>query len=1563
MSARSSYPTGEFIIVVRDKDTGAVKRVQRENNIVTSPGVNQFMSGAPIWYNSGGDQSRHIMLSNRRVSADIFNKTTTRNNYVFGVSSPSGNHVRVIEKTISTPPYVELLNRFDPGASVRTINSIYVCNTLSSAAFGNVAAYVSLGTPCIQQTTEVLDVYYRYQIVNETDPNSLPMPLEADICAAGTAAGDGHVTVANGYFPSIYDDAQRDAAPTNALCYWNPNIPEASQFNYYSFGTTQLSQLTTSSSANYLRWGMRYTTASPTISHNQGEIIGSILHGKTEAGYLMYPGVEKGFSVVQPIHNHNKDTVGPFLDVGFLASGTGSIFIDSTDWANADYPEFYRFDIAQSGDVGTSYYALSKRCVTGFNGNTYVSSGSGAGGQAGVGMPTICYGMSGSTPRSTQTRTHHPLQISSVSTVRQPVNANIEKYDDYTVMSWDSTGVTLNDLKYQKFYDLDATSSPALNVTAVKQCAVDDSGNIWVACADTGLYKITDPKGSPTVTNYTTFNALVTSNAYAVDVGNSNNVFAVVNGAIVRTSTSGASWTNYDTLSTPDFTYTGISDSNWSNVRFIRLQKDSPDFRMGIVRTTGANDWEFVWWSLSVPAKQGPSGYNSSSWDSAYPLDLWINRTSYFRCSRTGGMWLFTNPTANNNLAAALLYFNSGVYNPATFGGNSFSFVYGHAPVFHYDYYGNAYFTQSNAGGFPRSGQLSGARFTSYGGFTSPGTYSEGKYGPNYINAPISCELGKGLQLVVFSAGQSTQRYSLAQVNPMNSASYPGTAGIQDLSLTSDTPSFGVGQYPFNGRYTPREEFVWEHYGWNGAAWVKDYYVDAPDSSAGSYDAPRHNFNPESWIFTGRSSIDVTQVGTATNFTNQLTFACQVTPVNKTTPGQFSLDQVLFSSYDKGRVFPIVGVTTGLNGEWIIKGNWTSLFTISTKFAVEKNSHAGSNTVWEVSSSSYNGGTDETTIVVNGTINGSADFDGFITTSYIALYLRNHAGNIGIYESGSFTSFGAFPGTINGTNTFNIVLTVDGDDVHCYVNGSQVGTGITLSAPLRWDNTSGQNQIWLGGLGPNSGGYGWEWAEEFYKGEMLNAIFWQGVWNSTNISDHNSTPLAAPSTFGSGAPAGTERGRYQLNESLLGLETKATHSTSEDLINGLKNRFANGVGSPAFYADPDYFTTGLTDHYTFGVVDGMLKDNAISYTYTTRSFVLPVEHEFGTFTPATVPAASSVVTEPIYWRYNGETTTLSLMDPSNTNCEGNYHGYQAATGDFVMSWQMEDWITEPAADGAGEGRSQGMSSQSGVSPLPAETYALRFKGDGNVDAVYSGGVVSSNVTTWAYGDTWTMQRSGVTFSATKNAAPFYTWATTSGATHWPRSVRIGSSGQFAAYNCQLTYDLPARTVRIGDGISTGAFSNRFLCVDTWQPNEVMDISFDQWSVVSITPSTKLIKISGNHAAALSGGQKLRLFGNTETNANKRYTVASAVDNGPDTDITVNEIIPGTADNTGTVWKLATIHAPGVTTGAYTDDQTTLPLPGSYEVTVVDRAGHILCNSAQDGATLYGAVTLVYKKPA
>ncbi len=63
----------------------------------------------------------------------------------------------------------------------------------------------------------------------------------------------------------------------------------------------------------------------------------------------------------------------------------------------------------------------------------------------------------------------------------------------------DATGITIRGLNDSLCVTFDATTTPILSVTGINQVTVDDAGNIWIACSNTGLHRLSDPLGSPTV--------------------------------------------------------------------------------------------------------------------------------------------------------------------------------------------------------------------------------------------------------------------------------------------------------------------------------------------------------------------------------------------------------------------------------------------------------------------------------------------------------------------------------------------------------------------------------------------------------------------------------------------------------------------------------------------------------------------------------------------------------------------------------------------------------------------------------------------------------------------------------------------------------------------------------------------------------------------------------------------------------------------------------------------------------------------------------------------------------
>jgi len=151
---------------------------------------------------------------------------------------------------------------------------------------------------------------------------------------------------------------------------------------------------------------------------------------------------------------------------------------------------------------------------------------------------------------------------------------------------------------------------------------------------------------------------------------------------------------------------------------------------------------------------------------------------------------------------------------------------------------------------------------------------------------------------------------------------------------------------------------------------------------------------------------------------------------------------------------------------------------------------------------------------------------------------------------------------------------------------------------------------------------------------------WNTVWTPADITADNGNPTGVITT----QPTSNLVARYELTQSLEGLETKPTHPTSEPLIDGVIIAFTNGAGGNAFVA---------TDFHTFGMVDGLLKDNATSFSQYTSVYYKPTDFDFQTFLNAAgtniIDAATRTITEPVKFTRFSNFVTSSTSNRMNVD--------------------------------------------------------------------------------------------------------------------------------------------------------------------------------------------------------------------------------------------------------------------------------------------------------------------------
>jgi len=1353
MSSDQTQPSIAGIIRLdfRDADTMEIKRTVEQKNAIAIGGVyslimpNRTSQQSTLFANGSGKFSGQRIAVGNRVSSDgmrtmgtaLFNYTVDPA-FKFEDTEPQ-------DWTFfsGSPDYVEKVGRFNQPASNRTINTIQILDDFDGKqAF----ATASLNTPCIQTTSEVLDITYRIQFFYQTpDPALLPVALDygegisqSMVESPGGAGGNR--------FPS-HTTFMGTAIPVDGDILNGMIVDPTNQ------GTTALcikSHLKNEYSLN------------KTISNNIGTVIRSLGYGGVgNAAYLNVPGNLVPMSTawapiapstfpnkpIQTIHNHSANAIEWGLDVDFLSTSQGSITLDGSSWTNPDWPEFYRIDHTVTGQVGVSRYMWRVRRTTGFNGNTY--------------QPNFCVSnRSDFVLWSHYMDTTHTLKTNAKGHGLRTVYA-FEEYDQETFVTWDSTGITVNNVNKTDIVNFESTTTPALPVTGVNQVAVDSSGNIWVACKSTGLYKITDPFGSPTVTKMTTAtNTLPASsedNCYGVAIGFNGDLLAVVEGALVRsTNPTGAT----PLFASESFTYTGISDSNWGNVLYMRTDRDSPDYQSNIVAVISGTTQQQVWWSTA--ATPGITGLVSASFTEG-GIGA-INQSLFGRlmCSRRGGLWKW-HGTAQSNGQSYLVEF--GTTNSTLIGDFAGP---GHGQGgFMYDYYDTPYFMAcADYSSFDKRLGIWSADNKLYGAYEGQNSVTTGLY--NTASA-MAWETGGGRGIHI--------NRDVSGSNQGENAAYP-------LRCSDMAPRATEYLDPLNGQYSPMEEIFWRRYHWNGASWELNYYADATDTashSGGPYPGSRENFDTEDHTFTGRSMIDVTGAFASNNFASSAnaTFAFKLIPEAKLSQAS---DIIPGTQQEKPRVLLDISDAT-------------------QQFQI----------VWD------------------------DDIQGDIT----------------IVEDGSPTVIAA---TSANSSTYRLVVTVAGTSVNVYLDGSQIGSTVTLSNAFDWDNTGSDLTAFLG-----CEVYKWDYPQRnspmqnnFYRGVMENVQLWNVAWNGTDVTND----------FGDidgvivSQPAANMVARYELTQSLATLETKLTHAGAEALNEGITIAFANGASPDAFVA---------TDYHTFAVVDGIFKDNAIAFTQNYSIYFTEVDHDFTVFENGTtgtdIEASTTAITDEKAIFMNTSPADIDRSVYSQTNGQ-NYQTDkvpgQIGNNSPTTAGHNNSWGGMTAQPITGDGYFQGepmfgddnviigLTSTPGASHTATLIdFGIRLNPAGDVDIIEANSVVASAVATYIPSDGFRVRRIGtaITYYKVVSGVPslIHTSGNTSTGTIYGR-VSLFQEGH-GVKNAIITYTRPAYVLTVGSpGGFTGFFDPDFFRVETLTTESIS---------INIGGSPATVVVSDTYPAAMT----------------------------------------------------------------------------------------------------------------
>lgn len=1315
---------GEFFARVIDGQTGKIRQVVHEKNVILTWAFSRLFSDAPDLKNSIGmtyDKSI-IVIHGWNMTPDLTNLSRRPPDTAAGHSLggteipvgspgfPNGGNWQATLKAGPIPAYVERTDSWtEPSGTSPGDDRITRSLSLEDNS-SRILAYVQLSAPCIQRASPFNDqliVTYRMSFI-DTGPTPISdfTRTERDLSDDMAQSSVSDIPKLGG----LLAFSSNTSSEYSHSLFFIPHIPENgvtgkeyldTAYDQSNSGLIGTSEGTFDRKRDKVRYENSFSDA-----ENVGVIFGSIgwagrLISATSLRTVGWsPATPDDFpnKPIQVIHNHNAAADKPFLDTLTLASGQGTFTLDGSSWTGKDteWPQFWRIDIVNTGDVGTSRYFLRRKDFIGYTGNDYSSP---------------------------QVRPLPWFTTETKETFDGPGNDpdfTMVEYDKHKVIVWDGdpttarNGITIVDLITGAYTVFDGSSSPVMAAAFITQIEVDANKDIWVADRTQGLFKITDPLGSPSVSlisltapNGSPPDTIDDTKCYGVAEGNSGSIWAMFEGTLAKTTDGGTTWTHHYPGSLgggdgPNFDFSAVTSSNWGSVQWLEVDRDTSQNELGFMyaHNPSGKDATIGWWSEAGTSYTGPVLAGNTLLENGGG-----SIPNKFRVSKQGGFWAgvrgfpfvgrigkYTWSTASEDELNA-----GGNHN---FDGKS-------GPLFVQDYYGNPFVIGQ---GFRVGGQPVVPSF-----FDKRGTA-----GQDYFNFRFA---NRGPRFA-FEENTNGLMMRFASGNLINGGRVDQNVWLECVPRQQSAaryPDIPDGD-PLNVEDSPLYEFVWQEYRYNPGSmmWELNYHTTATDSSlaGNTFHAARHRFYVENHYFNGRSAIDAS-AALAGNFTaDDMTLLATVDWETKSEHRQNTEGQVVFALSDG---------------------------TLRDQVAL------------------------------------------YITDDHDAV------GSVILRVTGqSDHVFGASPTAGPATN-HRVALVISGTSATCYVDGSALGSAATIPA----GTVSGASKLWVGAT-TSDYVYG---VYDHIKGTLSNVQVWNVPYTGGDItSDHTAgDPWSGVVAPGGGTENPNLVARYELTQSLAGLETKTTHVGAETLLDGITIAFANGASSPAFVD---------TNYYTFGVLDGILKDNSNSFDLKFEWHYRPViyeETDIEDTVNAPNPGGSPVISAS-----GGSYTDTNITwrnDPSKrVNTANRTANIISSTTETFVSFQRMpsgsvhyfEWKVPYAT----------MGCYVGVTGSPPDglPYSFHFRAD-NDFRIRELGVDVITGLTYNAGDTFKIQRDGVgNITWWQNGGLLHTSSSPELAPYLWGRFRNLSNSRSAIYDMKMVYIREPHILDLGNSVTlTGKY--------------------------------------------------------------------------------------------------------------------------------------------------------------
>ena len=510
--------TFEFV----NQETGEVRTEKRENFFHSDYFNKLFYSSEVL--------GRVAILGKNE---DIFPRQNRHSGYyrapsiLLGQESGGIPLKRFVPKTTESPAYIEFYSMFLPDDRTRLIPAIGIVE--NAAYTPDYQTAINLNPPCLQEPTEYLNIYYR--VILQEDPKDTENSDFIRELFLKETMGNKLLFNGDGKYFSAFRIKQ-DMGKSGWVNYLT--LDDSKKYN----GRTTY-PMSLNNSLQYAQKNEYVPEATPRqYDQIPNEYLNSVIRGGSP--YYLY--------------NNSKLGIHPFKFTPDSSSGIGNVFATNAK-SNSKYFDPANFPVG-SGKMFASGQWEGKDKKNAFPSRFQVVITKTAKNLADMEYRVYEFHDSPTEkcpfiPNALDEQLFNNFKKEQFS---KPENFHLDhtRYglcayqENRSLIFFNRTGITIYDFYNGTLTPFDANSNPPVPVTDLRNVRVDIKGNIWMACAATGLWMLKIDED----TNTTTLKQIGTPpgcqpRVFAIDTDNFGNLFAIWWGlGLHYTSDEGDTWVN-----------------------------------------------------------------------------------------------------------------------------------------------------------------------------------------------------------------------------------------------------------------------------------------------------------------------------------------------------------------------------------------------------------------------------------------------------------------------------------------------------------------------------------------------------------------------------------------------------------------------------------------------------------------------------------------------------------------------------------------------------------------------------------------------------------------------------------------------------------------------------------------------------------------------------------------------------------------------------------------------------------------------------------------------------------